>query len=141
MIIHNNPYLLFVKISHLINSNKVFDYGVHESVVSKTSNLKKKISINPNAVIGKNVLIDEKTVIGANCYIGDEVHIGKNVFLHPNVTIYDNVKIGNNVIIHSGTVIGSDGLGILMNPQNGLKSLKIGGVKLGTMLKLAPTPQ
>ena len=42
VIIHNNPYLLFVKISHLINSNKVFDYGIHESVVSKTSNLKKK---------------------------------------------------------------------------------------------------
>ena len=136
VIIHNNPYLLFVKISTLFNSNKVFNYGIHESVVSKTPNLKKNISINPNTIIGKNVVIDEETLIGANCCIGDEVHIGKNVFLHPNVTIYDNVKIGNNVIIHSGTVIGSDGFGYLNESSKWVKIPQIGGVDIGNDVEI-----
>ena len=99
IIICDNPYLLFAKISQLINKQDSLKYNVHSSVVSSTKNLNNKLLIEPNVVIGKNVEIEENSFIGANCYIGDNVKIASGARIFPNVTIYNDVKIGNNIII------------------------------------------
>ena len=131
IIITEDPYLLFVKISHLFNDNKKNEYYIDKSVICATKNLNKNLSINPNVVIGKNVLIGDDSFIGANCYIGDNVIIGANAYLNPNVSIYNNVKIGKNFVVHSGTVIGSDGFGYLNESSKWVKIPQIGSVQIG----------
>ena len=131
IIICDNPYLLFAKISQLINKQDSLKYNVHSSVVSFTKNLNNKILIEPNVVIGKNVEIEENSFIGANCYIGDNVKIASGARIFPNVTIYNDVKIGNNIIIHSGVVIGADGFGFANDREEFIKIPQIGGVRIG----------
>ena len=136
IIICDNPYLLFAKISQLINKQDELKYKIHSSVVSSTNDLNKEILIEPNVVIGKNVTIGEKSFIGANCYIGDNVKISSGAKLFQNVTIYSNVTIGSNVIIHSGTVIGSDGFGYAKENNSWIKIPQIGGVKIGNNVEI-----
>ena len=131
IIICDNPYLLFAKISQLINKQDSLKYNVHSSVVSFTKNLNNKLLIEPNVVIGKNVEIEENSFIGANCYIGDNVKIASGARIFPNVTIYNDVKIGNNIIIHSGVVIGADGFGFANDREEFIKIPQIGGVRIG----------
>ena len=131
IIICDNPYLLFAKISQLINKQDSLKYNVHSSVVSSTKNLNNKLLIEPNVVIGKNVEIEENSFIGANCYIGDNVKIASGARIFPNVTIYNDVKIGNNIIIHSGVVIGADGFGFANDREEFIKIPQIGGVRIG----------
>ena len=76
VIVSKNPYLLFSKVSQLINKKNNLVYGIHDSVVNSTSNLNKKIIVEPNVVIGKKVQLGDNVFIGANCYIGDYVDIG-----------------------------------------------------------------
>ena len=136
IIICENPSLIFSKVSKLINKPDDLVYSVHDSVCTLTSNLNKKITVEPNVVIGKNVQLGNNAFIGANCYIGDYVDIGENSYIYPNVTIYNNVKIGNNIVIHSGTVIGSDGFGYTMDGKNLVKMPQIGGVKIGDNVEI-----
>ena len=136
VIISENPYLLFSKVSKLINKADDLVYSVHESVCTSTINLNKKITVEPNVVIGKNVQLGNNTFIGANCYIGDFVDIGENSYIYPNVTIYNDVKIGDNIIIHSGTVIGSDGFGYANDKEKFVKIPQIGGVQIGDNVEI-----
>ncbi len=136
VIISENPYLLFSKVSKLINKVDDLVYSVHESVCTSTRNLNKKIVVEPNVVIGKNVQLGDNTFIGANCYIGDFVDIGENSYIYPNVTIYNNVKIGNNIIVHSGTVIGSDGFGYANDEKILVKIPQVGGVQIGDNVEI-----
>jgi UDP-3-O-[3-hydroxymyristoyl] glucosamine N-acyltransferase len=136
IIICDNPYLLFAKISQLINKQDSLKYNVHSSVVSSTKNLNNKLLIEPNVVIGKNVEIEENSFIGANCYIGDNVKIASGARIFPNVTIYNDVKIGNNIIIHSGVVIGADGFGFANDREEFIKIPQIGGVRIGDNVEI-----
>ena len=136
MIVSENPYLLFAKISQLLNKKDTLTYDIHHSAVCSTNNLNNKILVSPNVVIGKDVNFGDNTFIGANCYIGDSVSIGQNAHIFPNVTIYANVKIGKNVIIHSGTVIGSDGFGYANEKENWVKMPQIGGVEIGDNVEI-----
>ena len=136
IIICDNPYLLFAKISQLINKQDSLKYNVHSSVVSSTKNLNNKLLIEPNVVIGKNVEIEENSFIGANCYIGDNVKIASGARIFPNVTIYNDVKIGNNIIIHSGAVIGADGFGFANDREEFIKIPQIGGVRIGDNVEI-----
>tara|TARA_B100000767_G_scaffold273577_1_gene304113 strand:- start:4435 stop:5430 length:996 start_codon:yes stop_codon:yes gene_type:complete len=136
MIISENPYLLFAKISQLINKKDVLVYGIHNSVVSSTNNLNSKILVQPNVVIGEQVKLGDNIFIGANSYIGDSVKIGDNAYIYPNVTIYGNVQIGSNIVIHSGSVIGSDGFGYVNESGVWVKIPQIGGVQIGDNVEI-----
>jgi UDP-3-O-[3-hydroxymyristoyl] glucosamine N-acyltransferase len=136
IIISENPYVLFAKISQLLNKKKDLNYRIHSSLVSYSENLSKKIVIDPNVVIGENVHIGDNSFIGANCSIGDNVEIMSGAYIFPNVTIYKNVNIGENVIIHSGTVIGSDGFGYANENNSWIKIPQIGGVEIGNNVEI-----
>tara|TARA_S200000501_G_scaffold368860_1_gene407362 strand:- start:2133 stop:3137 length:1005 start_codon:yes stop_codon:yes gene_type:complete len=136
IIISNDPHSLFAKISQLLNKDPEKKHYIHESVVSITNNLNKKITIDPNVVIGKNVDIGEDSFIGSNCSIGDNVKILMGAYIFPNVTIYKNVTIGKNVRIHSGTVIGSDGFGYANENNSWIKIPQIGGVEIGDNVEI-----
>ena len=136
VIISKNPYLLFAKISQLINKEANLNYNIHKSVISYTKKLGDKILIEPNTVIGKNVAIGGESFVGSNSYIGDNVKIGSGARIFQNVTIYKNVVIGRNVVIHSGTVVGSDGFGYANENNSWIKIPQIGSVEIGNNVEI-----
>jgi len=136
VIISENPYLLFAKISQLLNKKKNLNYTIHDSVICQTKNLGGKLCIDPNVVIGENVILGENSFIGANSYIGDNVKIGLNAYINPNVTLYNDIKIGDNVIIHSGVVIGADGFGYASEEKSWVKIPQVGSVEIGDNVEI-----
>ncbi len=136
VVVCDNPYLLFAKISLLLNKNQKKNYGIHRSVTSLTEKLNTKLSIDSNVYIGKNVQIGDDSTIGANCCIGDNIIIGNNACIYPNVTFYSNVIVGDNVVIHSGAVIGSDGFGFVKENNMWIKIPQIGGVIIGNDVEI-----
>jgi UDP-3-O-[3-hydroxymyristoyl] glucosamine N-acyltransferase len=136
VIVSENPYLLFAKISQLLNKRDNLNYTIHDSVVCQTKNLGGKLCIGPNVVIGENVILGDNSFIGANSYIGDNVKIGLNAYINPNVTLYDNIKIGDNVILHSGVVIGADGFGYASEDKSWVKIPQVGSVEIGDNVEI-----
>ena len=136
IILSENPYLLFAKISQLISKKFKLNYGIDNSVNSLTENLNNKICVESNTVIKNNVILGDDTFVGPNCFIGDNVTIGSNSYIYSNVVIYDNVKIGNNIIIHSGAVIGSDGFGYVNDKNFWYKIPQTGGVIIGNDVEI-----
>jgi len=136
ILITDNPYLLFAKISQIFNKNLKNEYEVHDSVITYTNSLSEKLHIEPNVVIGKNVILGDDGYVGANSYIGNNVKIGKNATIYANVTIYKDVEIGDNIIVHSGTVIGSDGFGYALEKNNWVKIPQVGSVRIGNNVEI-----
>jgi UDP-3-O-[3-hydroxymyristoyl] glucosamine N-acyltransferase len=136
ILICENPYLVFAKLSHILNKNNSLDYKTHKSVVCSSEKLNSKIQLEPNVVIGNDVNFSDNVFIGANSYIADNVHIGADSYIYPNVTIYKDVKIGSNVIIHSGSVIGSDGFGYANSEGEWVKIPQIGSVRIGNNVEI-----
>jgi UDP-3-O-[3-hydroxymyristoyl] glucosamine N-acyltransferase len=112
MIVTNNPYAYFAKVSALLNPKSVAVHGIHDSaIVGIDSEVSATCTIGPNVVVGQNVSLAEGAVIGAGTFIGDNVVIGRNTQVQANVTIYSNCVIGANCNIAAGAVIGADGFG------------------------------
>jgi UDP-3-O-[3-hydroxymyristoyl] glucosamine N-acyltransferase len=112
MIVTNNPYAYFAKVSALLNPKSVAVHGIHDSaIVGIGSEVSATCTIGPNVVVGQNVSLADGVVIGAGTFIGDNVVIGRNTQIQANVTIYSNCVIGANCNIAAGTVIGADGFG------------------------------
>lgn len=83
---------------------------------------------NPNIRIGENVFI------GKNVTIGDGTRI-----LH-NVTIHSNTTIGEHCFIQSSATIGTEGLGLELDPDTGIniKFPQLGGVILEDHVEVGP---
>ncbi len=138
MILTDNPYLYFAKVSNLINPRRKLPKGISPNAsIADTSLIGKGCAIGHNCVIEDNSTIGNNTQIFPNVYIGVDVHIGKDVIIYPNVTICDNVKIGNNCIIKASSTIGSDGFGNAKDENNKYYSIPhIGGVLIGDDVRI-----
>ncbi|MDP0563349.1 MAG: UDP-3-O-(3-hydroxymyristoyl)glucosamine N-acyltransferase [Candidatus Endonucleobacter sp. (ex Gigantidas childressi)] len=132
MLVLDNPYLGYAKVSHLFNLDKGLTAGVHPSaVVSPDVEIPSDVEIGPNAVIEVGVVIGAGVRIGAGVVIGHDSVIGKDTHLSRNVTICHGIAIGERVIIHPGAVIGSDGFGNARDNGKWCKIAQIGGVIIG----------
>ncbi len=108
-----------------------FAPGIHPSaVVDPSTQLGKRVSIQPLAVIEAGAKIGDDTIIGAGSYVGHETVIGSACFIYPRVTIRERSRIGSRVIIHSGAVIGADGFGFEMVNGRQQKIQQLGFVQI-----------
>jgi UDP-3-O-[3-hydroxymyristoyl] glucosamine N-acyltransferase len=63
---------------------------------------------------------NQKIKIGDNVFIGNDVKIGDGTVIFPNVVIEAKTEIGKNCLIKSHVSLGTDGLGIQLNPETDL---------------------
>jgi len=132
VIISNNPYLYFAKVSRLLNPTKALKKDIHKSaIIHPTCKLGKDIFIGPNVVIEKNVSIGDDVSIHAGVIIESDNIIGNNSIIHPNVVIKTNSIIGKYCTIYAGCVIGSDGFGYAKDNDKWFAIPQIGKVVLG----------
>ncbi|MFE8073228.1 UDP-3-O-(3-hydroxymyristoyl)glucosamine N-acyltransferase [Marinobacteraceae bacterium S3BR75-40.1] len=137
VLVLENPYLGYARLSHRFDPAPEPKAGIHPSaVIDPSATVAEQASIGPNVVIGARVTIDEGVEIGANCSVGDDSSIGRDSLIRPNVSIYHGVRIGERVIIHSGSVIGSDGFGFANEKGVWHKIAQIGGVVIGNDVEI-----
>ena len=112
VILTDNPYAYFAKLSQLLNAKQTTVKGVHASAIIDASvATPNDCSIGPHVTIEKNVVIGSQVSIGAGCLIEENTILGNNTVLEANVTIKHGCQIGNYCHLFSGAVIGNDGFG------------------------------
>lgn len=137
LIISNDPYLAYAKISVLFDNAPMVMPGIHSTaLIGDDCKIGDGVSIGPYCVIGNSVIISKGTRIDAGCVIGDDVIIGENTRLYANVVLYYKVKIGNYSLVHSGVVIGSDGFGNANEKGVWHKIYQLGAVVIGDNVEI-----
>jgi UDP-3-O-[3-hydroxymyristoyl] glucosamine N-acyltransferase len=112
VILTDNPYAYFAKLSQLLNINIEQVVGIHDTAsIDASVTVSKDCSIGAHVTIDKNVVIGNQVVIGAGCVVEQNVVIGNNTVLEANVTIKHGSQIGRHCHLFSGAVIGNDGFG------------------------------
>ncbi len=112
VIVTDNPYAYFAKLSQLLNTKQEKTAGIHVSAVIDSSVIiPNDCSIGPNVTIEQNAVIGNQVVIGAGCVIEQNVMIGNHSILEANVTIKHDCEVGSHCHVFSGAVIGNDGFG------------------------------
>lgn len=127
-----NPYLGYARISHWFDPTPVAPPGMHPSaVVDASASIAASASIGANVVIEADVVIGEQAVIGSGSVIGARTCIGANAIIQPRVTIAHDVVVGQRCHILSGAVIGSDGFGFANEKGEWHRIAQLGTVILG----------
>lgn len=132
VLVMNNPYLGYARLSHYFAREPVPESGIHESAkVDPTAKVAASASVGPNATVAAGAVIGEFVIIGAGTVVGARCVVGDNTQLYANSTLYHDVRLGNRCIVHSGAVIGSDGFGFANEQGVWTKIAQLGGVRLG----------
>jgi UDP-3-O-[3-hydroxymyristoyl] glucosamine N-acyltransferase len=132
LIVCDNPYAYFGRVSDFLNPPEGLVPGVHPTAVVDVS-----AQVHPSACIGalasiaSEAVIGARTLLGPGCHVGARVRIGSDCRIHANVSIYHDCSIGERAILHSGAVIGADGFGVAMDQGRWLKIPQIGRVIVG----------
>ena len=128
----DNPYLGYARLSHWFDPAPVPAPGVHSSaVVDPSARIAESASIGPNAVIEAEAEIAENVVIGAGSIVGARCRIGRDTVIRPRVTLAHDVVVGQRCHILSGAVIGSDGFGFANEKGVWHRIAQLGSVVLG----------
>jgi len=131
VLVSDNPYLGFAKISCLFDDRPILPAGIDPSAkVAKGIRIAASTAIGPHAVVETGAVIASGVEIGAGCFIGADVHIGRDSKLAANVTVYHGVRIGARAIIHAGAVIGADGFGFANDQGQWRKITQLGSVTI-----------
>lgn len=79
--------------------------------------------------------------IGDNVFIGQNVQIGDGTVIYPNVVIEANTVIGENCVLKSHVSLGTEGLGLELNPDTDLleKFPQLGRVVFEDNVEIGPT--
>ncbi|GGE80333.1 UDP-3-O-acylglucosamine N-acyltransferase [Streptosporangium jomthongense] len=128
----DNPYLGYARVSHWFDPAPVAPPGIHPSaVVDPSATIATSASVGPNVVIEADVVIGEQVVVGPGSVIGARTSIGPGSIIRPRVTLAHDVVVGQRCHILSGAVIGSDGFGFANDKGQWHRIAQLGRVILG----------
>ena len=132
-LICEDPYLVFTRISSMLDHSKSFLPGNHPTAtIHKDADTPESCNIQAGVFIAEGVILGESVYIGANSVIEKNTQIGANSWIAPNVTVMNNCMIGNRAVIHSGVVIGGDGYGFSENEDHAWEKIpQVGAVVIG----------
>lgn len=137
LLIVDDPYLAFAKVSQLFDSTpKPIPSVSNHSSIAANATIGKNVFIGDFVSIGENVSIGDNTIIEAGTVVSENAKIGKNCRICSNVSIYHAVQIGDNCIIHASAVIGSDGFGYANDKGDWVKIPQVGSVIIGNNVEI-----
>jgi len=133
LVVCDNPYALFARLSAHFNPPESYPPGIHPSaVVDPTATVAPSAHIAAHASIGAGARIGERTLVGPGTRISRGCVVGEDCRLYANVSIYHDCVLGDRVIVHAGAVIGADGFGLAMDAGAWRKIPQIGRVLVGS---------
>ena len=136
-LIHQTPYLIFARATHLFDPVGKPPVGIHP-----TASVSSKATVHPTASVGPGVTVEANAVVGENsylasgAYIGADVQIGSDTIVKSNVNVCHSTVIGNHCIIHEGAVIGSDGFGFAHDGTQWIRITQLGKAILGNHVEV-----
>jgi len=137
VLVLDNPYLAFAKLSHFFDPAPKLEAVVHPTaVVADSAQLGEGVHVGPYVVIEDGAVIGDNCQLMAHVVIGANAKLGKNCRLFPRVTVYHEVEMGDQVVIQSGAIIGSDGFGYANERGEWHKIAQIGSVKIGNRVEI-----
>lgn len=132
MLVLDNPYLGYARLSHWFDPAPVPEPGIHPTaVIDDSATVADSASIGPHVVVAAEATIEDNVVIGAGSVIGARCRIGRDTRIHPRVTLEHDVIIGQRCHLLSGAVIGSDGFGLAHDGEKWNRIAQLGRVVLG----------
>lgn len=132
VLLTENPYVAFAKISALFAPGQESIPGIHPTaVIDATAGIDPTASIGPHATVGARSRIGAGAVIGPGCVIGPDCEVGAGCQLIARVTLVTRIRLGERVLIHPGAVLGADGFGLAMDAGRWIKVPQLGGVRVG----------
>ncbi|MGQ2965299.1 UDP-3-O-(3-hydroxymyristoyl)glucosamine N-acyltransferase [Methylophilus sp.] len=132
VILTDNPYAYFARLSALLNPPKQYTHHVHASaVIGYETKLPSDLTIDAMVTVGDRVTLGKGVRIGAGCVIEDDVVIGAHTILEPRVVIKHGSIIGHDCHFFSGAVIGNDGFGYAEEQGQWVKIPQVGRVVIG----------
>lgn len=137
VVIVNDPYVSFAKISQLLDNTPKPKPGIHPTaVVPNSTKIGANVHIGPYVVLGENCIIADEAVISAHCCLGDNCKIGERTYLHPHVVLYHDVFLSDDVVVHSKTVLGADGFGYANEQGRWIKIPQVGTTIIGSRTEI-----
>ncbi|HXV06943.1 MAG TPA: UDP-3-O-(3-hydroxymyristoyl)glucosamine N-acyltransferase [Burkholderiales bacterium] len=132
LIVCDNPYAYFGRVSDFLNPPEAVIPGVHPTAaIDADAQVHAGACIGPLASVAAGAVIGERTLLGPGSHVGARARIGADCRIHANVSIYHDCSVGARAILHSGAVIGADGFGVAMHGGRWLKIPQIGRVIVG----------
>ena len=132
LIVHENPYLYFARVSALLAPARKVEPGIHPAaVVDAGASVDPGAEIGAYVVIARGVQVGEGSVVGPGTTLGEDVRVGRDCRLHAGVAVYDACTLGDRVVVHAGVVIGADGFGIAFADDRWVKVPQVGRVRIG----------
>jgi UDP-3-O-[3-hydroxymyristoyl] glucosamine N-acyltransferase len=132
LIVCDNPYAYFGRVSDFLNPPEPVIPGVHPTAaIDAGAQVHASACIGPLASVAAGAVIGARTLLGPGSHVGARARIGADCRIHANVSIYHDCSIGARAILHSGAVIGADGFGVAMHGGRWLKIPQIGRVIIG----------
>jgi len=134
----DDPYLVFTRISSMLDHSKSFHPEIHPSAtIHDDAIVPESCNIQAGAFIAEGVNLGESVYVGANAVVEKNAHIGDNSWIAPNVTIMNDCIIGKRAVMHPGVVIGSDGFGFSENEDQAWEKIpQVGSVIIGNDVEI-----
>lgn len=138
VILVDNPYLAYAKVSQWLHGAAPSQGGIHPTaVVMEGAEVCATAEIGPHVVIEAGASIGAEAVIGAGCYIGTGAKIGAGTRLAPRVTVLHGCEIGQHCRVLSASVIGADGFGFAPERGKGWQRIEqVGAVRIGDRVEI-----
>jgi UDP-3-O-[3-hydroxymyristoyl] glucosamine N-acyltransferase len=132
MLVCDNPYALYARISQLLNPPPAVTPGIHPSaVVAASARIHASACIGALAYVGAGVQVGARTLVGPHCVLMDGVQLAEEIRLIARVTLGAGTVVGARSVIHPGVVIGADGFGFAPDRGGWVKVPQMGVVRLG----------
>ncbi|RLJ15705.1 UDP-3-O-(3-hydroxymyristoyl)glucosamine N-acyltransferase [bacterium endosymbiont of Escarpia laminata] len=132
LLLSDNPYLAYARVSRQLNPVPVFEPGCHASAVVDTlASIDPSAFVGPCAVVGAGSRIGAGVYIGPGCIIEHDCVVADESRLVANVTLCHGTHVGERCLIHPGAVLGSDGFGLANDEGRWEKVPQTGRVRLG----------
>lgn len=136
-LIHRNPYLIYAKVSQLLNPRTTAYEGVHPTAwIHPEAALAADVCVGPGSVVGARSRIGKGVVLGPGVVIEEDVTLGSQCWLGANVTVCAQTQMGDRVAVQPGAVIGSDGFGYANEDGHWVRIPQIGRVIIGNDVEI-----
>ncbi|MCX7945833.1 MAG: UDP-3-O-(3-hydroxymyristoyl)glucosamine N-acyltransferase [Hydrogenophilus sp.] len=110
LIVVDDPYLAFARVSQWFARPPHFPAGVHPTAVV-AGRVAESTFVGPFVVVEEGAQVGERCILEAGVFVGREAVVGDGSWLGPRVVIGERCVVGKDCRIYAGAVIGADGFG------------------------------
>jgi UDP-3-O-[3-hydroxymyristoyl] glucosamine N-acyltransferase len=118
LLVSDNPYLAFGKLSRLFNEPPAARPGRHPTaVIEPSAKVHPEAQIGPLTYVGNGASIGARTILHPGAIVEAEARVGDDCLLYPCTVVREGCVLGNRVILQPGAIVGSDGFGFAFDPE------------------------